>query len=168
MSEEIESSSPRNYLRYNYLTCYRILSNRNKGRQNDYRSSISESSLNSSPVGSRPSTKSYSSGANANSNSSSNSGLASSGGGGGSVGGSVGGGGTNLKLHSDQSRNGPSSGSTSLTASDSSHLTSKSSPDPATAPASNTSSSQRVAVTPNSQDCSQQYTQSKDTALPPR
>lgn len=141
---------------------------RNKGRLNDYRSSISEGSLTSSPAGSRPTTKSYSSSVNASNNGNANSGFVGGGNGGNNSSSSSGGNGsgTNPKSHFDQSRNGPSSGSTSLSSSDNHHLTSKSSVNATSS--TSTASSQRVAVTPNSQDCSQQYTQSKDTALPPR
>lgn len=115
-------------------------STRSKARQNsDYRNSISENSIASNPLGSRPNTKSSSGGNHA------------SNGGGGS------------KTHSDASRNGTSNGS----ASDGGHVAHKNATD--TNPSSSTTTaSQRVAVTSNSQDCTQQYIQSKDAALPPR
>ncbi len=75
--------------------------------------------------------------------------------------------GSGAKTHSEVSRNGPSGGSTSLS-SDNSHFVNKTSADSNPSANSTTLSQQRMAVTSNSQDCSAQYIQTKEAALPPR
>ncbi|XP_065214449.1 la-related protein 4 isoform X2 [Planococcus citri] len=142
--------------RYAARTSSRLVSTRSKARQNsDYRNSISENSLTSSPVGSRPNTKSSSSGGGGGSG-----GIVNSNSGSSNTSSSTG----NQKTHADASRNGTTSNGP--TSSESSHLPNKNSPD--SNPSTSTASQQRVAVTSNSQDCTQQYIQSKDAALPPR
>lgn len=75
--------------------------------------------------------------------------------------------GSTIKSHSEGSRSNASAGPISLS-SDSSHFPNKSSGDTNFSTNVTTSSHQRVAVTTNSQDCSPQYIQTKDTGLPQR
>lgn len=132
-----------------------MLSNRNKGRQNDFRNSISENSVNSGPIGSRSNAKTSSGGGNLNNISNS----ISTGSGSGSSG----------KSHSDVSRNGTPGGQLSTLSAESSHFTSNKNSVDSNPSTNNTATShQRVAVTSNSQDCSLQFVPTKDTALPQR
>lgn len=129
-------------------------SNRNKGRQNDFRSSISENSVNSNPIGSRSNTKTSSGGGNLNNSNSSSTGSGS---------------GSSGKSHSDVSRNGTPGGSSSTLSAESSHFTNNKNSVDSNPSTNNTATShQRVAVTSNSQDCSSQFVPTKDTALPQR